>query len=442
LINTAYEYDTAYARPDAEPDTSACSARPGTEMSDCEPDASARRAGPDMMMSESELYRKDMSESEQYQKDFNESELYWMWLCSAPDLTPQYIAILRKCFYDARGVYEASDSDLLACALEDKRWAKNLIRFRQSNTPEKIAELHRRKAISFVSRRHPLFPPHLKSISDCPAGLFYRGRLPDPERPTAAIIGARRCSNYGSQITTVISRMLTRAGFQIISGMAMGIDGQAQRTCLAEGGSSFAVLGGGPDVVYPEENRGLYYDLVKQGGQGGVLSEYPSGTASVRYHFPMRNRIISGLSDVVIVTEARERSGTLITADFALEQGREVYAVPGRYNDQLSAGCNRLIEQGATIIVSAQGLLKDLSLRCGLVCEETDPKKLRRPPMTEKEQAVYACLDLDPVRSEDLLARTGLSIYDISTALLNLQLSGLVTETGINSYARTAEGLS
>lgn len=206
-----------------------------------------------------------------------------------------------------------------------------------------------------IARGEAEYPKTLMHIRNAPKKLYVRGRLPSERLPTVAIIGARGCSIYGREMAQWFGRELALAGVQIVSGMARGVDGIAQMAALQAGGRSYGVLGCGTDICYPKENRKLYELLVEQ---GGILSEHPSGTQPLPSHFPSRNRIISALSDCVLVIEAKERSGTLITADFALEQGKEVYALPGRLTDALSGGCNRLLWQGAGLALSPDCILE------------------------------------------------------------------------------------
>ena len=201
------------------------------------------------------------------------------------------------------------------------------------------------------------YPQRLKNISGRPRNLYVLGRLPEENRLSVAIIGARDCSEYGKYVARELGTVLGGSGIAVISGMARGIDGISQEAALNAGGSSFGVLGCGVDVCYPKENRQLYERLKLS---GGILSEYPPGSPALACHFPPRNRIVSGLADVIVVIEARVKSGTLITVDMALEQGREVYVVPGRVTDRLSDGCNRLIKQGAGILLSQEELLREL----------------------------------------------------------------------------------
>jgi len=380
------------------------------------------------------------------------AELCRAWLCACPGMYRDTIIALVRYFGSARAVYEAKESEFSIWKKLDsnqtRSWIRNLSAHRRGAPAEQMEQWLSDRGLHFVSRENPLFPEKLTFLTDCPMGLFYRGSLPDPSLPSAAVIGARRCSNYGQQMTCKISRALTGAGFQIISGMAVGIDGTAQAECLSLGGRSFGVLGCGADVCYPEEHEGLYFRLISG---GGIISEYPPGTQPLRAHFPLRNRIISGLSDAVIVVEARKKSGSLITADIALEQGKDVYALPGRYNDLLSYGCNSLIEQGAGIIVSTDHLMANLAVSLNL--EKILPAEDERSEaaagahkkgtagrprplgISDDAEAVYNCLTFDAAGIEDLASRANLTLLQAMNALVELQLQDLAVEVSKNRYA-------
>lgn len=205
------------------------------------------------------------------------------------------------------------------------------------------------------------YPERLREIPHPPKELYVLGEIPKEQTPTVAIIGARDCSEYGSYVASVLGAAMGHSGVQVVSGMARGIDGIGQEAALDAGGSAYAVLGCGVDICYPAKNRPLYEKL--QTG-GGILSEYPPGTPPLPGYFPARNRIVSGLADAVVVVEAREKSGTLITVDMALEQGREVYVVPGRVTDPLSKGCNRLMKLGAGILLNTEDFAEELRGIC------------------------------------------------------------------------------
>lgn len=215
----------------------------------------------------------------------------------------------------------------------------------------------REKGILFLPCWDESYPSRLRQLPDPPVCLYVKGKLPEEEKKAVAVIGARECSGYGREAARYFAFGLAKEGAVIVSGMARGVDGIAQTAALEAGGMSVGVLGCGVDICYPPENAGLYERLAKE---GCLLSEYPPGIEPKPQLFPPRNRIISGLSDMVLVTEAREKSGTLITVDMALEQGREVFAVPGRITDCCSRGCNRLIRNGAGMAVSVPQLWDEL----------------------------------------------------------------------------------
>lgn len=212
--------------------------------------------------------------------------------------------------------------------------------------------------IRFLTVEDRKYPERLRKIPSPPYALYVIGELPPEELPAVAVIGARECSDYGSYVAEGFGEALGRRGIPVISGMARGIDGISQRAALNGGGRTYAVLGCGADICYPKSARKLYEEICEN---GGIISTFPPGTQPARCLFPERNRIVSGLSDAVLVVEARQKSGTFITVDMALEQGREVYAVPGRLTDRLSDGCNLLLQQGAMIALSPEDLLRNLT---------------------------------------------------------------------------------
>lgn len=267
-----------------------------------------------------------------------------------------------------------------------------------------------------------LYPKRLTLIPDPPKQLYVLGGLPEENRPTAAIIGARECSEYGKFVAKKLGEALGKYGIQVISGMARGIDGISQEAALHAGGTSFAVLGSGVDVCYPLSNRGLYEELILK---GGILSEYPPGTPAIGRLFPARNRIVSGLADVLIVVEAREKSGTLITVDMALEQGKEVYIVPGRITDRLSDGCNRLIKMGAGVLLNPDSFVEEFWGIAG-------QKKAAEPQMSlqGEEKKVYDKLEPVPLGIAEINARLDRPMEErkLATMLMKLCLEGVVEQ--------------
>lgn len=274
------------------------------------------------------------------------------------------------------------------------------------------------------------YPRRLANCMDAPSGLYVRGELPRDDMPSVAIVGARMCSAYGKEQAYYFARTLAKAGVQIISGMARGIDGQAHRGALDAGAKTYAVLGCGADICYPKQNYDIYRKIVEQ---GGIVTEFPEGTKPYPGNFPRRNRIISGLADIVLVIEAREKSGSLITADFALEQGKTVYALPGRVGDVLSEGCNWLISQGASVALSPEKLLEELQILPNFI-EETHKKN--NFGLAREKEMVYSGLDLQPKSLSELSAEISLSVEEISPILIELELEGLVMEPMKNYYVK------
>lgn len=294
---------------------------------------------------------------------------------------------------------------------------------------EKKAEKWRTAGVRLLTYEQEDYPERLRQIALPPYAVYVMGKLPQQGKKTAAVVGARNCSYYGETYAARIGSILSEAGISVISGMARGVDAAAQRGALHGRGGTFGVLGSGVDVCYPRENKGLYEDLKKY---GGILSEQLPGSPPLAQYFPARNRLISGLADVVIVIEARERSGSLITADMALEQGKDVYALPGSVDSQLSRGCNRLIRQGAGIILSPEELLEDLNI-CGNFVKNMTENKIT---LETEQNIVYSCLDLNPKSIGQILAETKLPIPELMRQLVSLEMSGTIMQISKGYYVR------
>lgn len=273
---------------------------------------------------------------------------------------------------------------------------------RNNNPPEKLWEnLHKRR-IKFTYINDEAYPGRLKKIKNQPFGLYYIGELPSDDVHSVAIIGARMHSHYGRYMAESFGRSFAENGINVISGMALGIDGISQRAAIHSGGKSYGVFGCGVDIVYPKANEDLYYMLIEH---GGIISEYIPGTAANPRLFPPRNRIISALSDVVLVIEAKEKSGTLITVDMALEQGKEVYVVPGRCTDELSRGCNRLIRQGAGLAASPEDILEDMGwgkniysqIRLEQYYKESENNEVKNKEPNTKLEKTDACAEISGI---------------------------------------------
>ena len=283
----------------------------------------------------------------------------------------------------------------------NRRWYSHLRGFDAHAYEQRLAA----RGLRFLARTAPEFPPLLRAIHDPPPGLFVRGagELAVLSRAAVAVVGARACSGYGASVARSLGRDLARAGLVVVSGMARGVDAEAHRGALEAGGPTVAVLGCGIDRDYPAAHAGLAQQIA---AAGLLVSEYAPGVEPAPWRFPARNRIVAGLCGATVVVEARERSGALITADLALEEGREVFTVPGEISSSLSAGTNALLKLGAAPLTAATDVLMFFGI------EEAAPA----------ERA--ALLDLLPATADELVRRTGRPAAEIAQALVELELAG------------------
>ncbi|MDE7298206.1 MAG: DNA-processing protein DprA [Lachnospiraceae bacterium] len=358
-------------------------------------------------------------------------KLYWYWLAKVEEAGSAARARLFRHFDSAREVFEAGRERLLGTGIPEKAVQGLLDPKYREGLAEEFHKLQERD-IYFVTKQEAGFPNRLCMAPQGPDWLFYRGRLPSEELPSVAVIGARECSVYGKGVAELLAAELAEAGIQIVSGMARGVDGYAQ-SAAARHGSSFAVLGSGVDVCYPIQNYRLYEQLPER---GGILSEYAPGSPGLPFHFPQRNRIIAGLADGIVVVEARKKSGTLITVDFALEQGKEVFAVPGRIGEPLSAGCNELIRQGACLVEQSSDILEVLLGR--FPAREKSQKNIKNKFFLEEaEKIVYAYLRLEPRHIEELMKDVDYALPELSRILFSLEAKGIVYSPAGNYYSLT-----
>lgn len=292
-----------------------------------------------------------------------------------------------------------------------------------------MEETHEKK-ICCIDKNSREYPKRMKNLPDMPDKLYYIGKLPGDDIPTAAIVGARNCSIYGRVQAFSFAKALSSAGVQIISGLASGIDVEGHKGALEGIMPTFAVMGNGVDICYPKSGRGTYRRILQE---GGIISEYPPGTSPRAYFFPARNRIISALSDVVLVVEAREKSGSLITAGYALEQGKAVYAVPGAVGDALSLGCHKLIYDGAGIAFCPDIILAEWGISPEKKKQEEKNNQL---VLASDLDLVYSCLDLRPQSLEYFIQKTGFSAAKTSSLLMELELMGLAGENALQFFRK------
>ncbi|MCI6121755.1 MAG: DNA-processing protein DprA, partial [Lachnospiraceae bacterium] len=333
--------------------------------------------------------------------------MYEYWLSAIRPLSDKKKRLLREEYGDGKTIYNIEEIHLRFLNFLESRDVDTILRSKKEWEIEKCWEKLQEQGIRMIPYFSEEYPKKLTNISQPPYALYVKGSLPRENQVSVAIVGARRCTHYGEQIALEYGEALASEGIQIISGMARGIDGAGQRGALNAGGATYGVLGCGVDICYPRENIGLYMDIQQK---GGIISEQIPGQPPLPAYFPERNRIISGLADVVLVIEAKEKSGSLITADMALEQGKDVYALPGPVTSSMSQGCHRLIRQGAGILISPEDLLIELGINIvnqGQIIDKNEKV------LESTENMVYSCLGLFPKGMSQLLEETGLNVQEL-----------------------------
>lgn len=356
--------------------------------------------------------------------------MYEYWLSAIRPLSNKKKRLLREEYGDGKTIYNIEEIHLRFLNFLESRDVDTILRSKKEWEIEKCWEKLQEQGIRMIPYFSEEYPKKLTNISQPPYALYVKGSLPRENQVSVAIVGARRCTHYGEQIALEYGEALASEGIQIISGMARGIDGAGQRGALNAGGATYGVLGCGVDICYPRENIGLYMDIQQK---GGIISEQIPGQPPLPAYFPERNRIISGLADVVLVIEAKEKSGSLITADMALEQGKDVYALPGPVTSSMSQGCHRLIRQGAGILISPEDLLIELGINIvnqGQIIDKNEKV------LESTENMVYSCLGLFPKGMSQLLEETGLNVQELLERLITLEMKGYVKEISKNYYVK------
>ena len=371
---------------------------------------------------------------------------YWLYLSRVKGMESGRRRILLDMFGTPEEIYKASEAALRSIPLLEDFHIDQLLSYRSTDY-EKEMEKFIRAGIGFVTVNDREFPDRLRNIPDAPPFLFYRGELPLNDKPAVAMVGSRKCSMYGREMCMKFSYSLAEAGIEIISGMAAGVDGFAHRGAIKAEGKTFAVLGCGVDVCYPSMNRDIFdtlsgkRDEEKTVGEkksyGGIISEYYPGDKALPYNFPQRNRIISGLCDILLVVEAGKKSGTFITVDHALEQGREIFAIPGRICDTVSDGCNSLIKNGAMMATEPEDIIEELKSHYEMLLSvEKKRKKTVKEKLSAEEKEVYDRLEPVPIGINEISGLTGVSYEKLTGILISLELKGLIQEAGKNLYIR------
>lgn len=368
-----------------------------------------------------------------------EDRIYEYWAATIQDgYIGNLIDIVERAG-GAKSLYYMTSEDMLNKLGLTKRMASHISDLREGIDIEKNYVKMINDGISYVNYKDSDFPSRLLEISSCPYGLFVKGSLPDANRKSVAIIGARECSEYGRLMAEYLGDKLAKSGINVISGMAWGIDGIAQMATLRAGGLSYGVLGCGPDVVYPRKNIEVYERLLENGN--GVISEYAPGMEAKAQRFPPRNRIIAGLSDAVIVVEARAKSGTLITVEMAVDQGKTIMVVPGRLTDPLSVGCLKLIKEGAVPITCFEDVLEEIGeieadKNKGKSEMGINSKKEKELNLTSQEKKVFNLISLDGLTPDFIADKLTMPIEEVLVILTNLEMKSLIKEEGSFKFIR------
>lgn len=371
---------------------------------------------------------------------------YLAAICAAvPGLGRKNIPTLLAALGGARQLWEASYEELVATGLVLEEQVQKYCDNRSRYTPQGLAGFCRMQGVRLMTYRDEDYPKSLKQLHDYPLVLYVKGKLPVSSY-AMAIVGSRKCTDYGKRVTGWFSRTLTLKEIPIISGGARGVDAEAHRACLEVGGRTVVVLGCGIDVVYPAENKRLF-DWVYQRG-GALVTEFPPGVKPNRNNFPMRNRIIVGLAQGVIVTECEEISGAIITANIAADEGRDVYCVPGDIYSPMSKGCHKLIRQGAQLVSKPEDIIEDLQEWQGVktklehqpnIFEYKEPVEENKPDnkyegRSEEEIAVLKLLIQGRMNLSEIIEKTGGDLAFWSTVLLELQVANLVGQDSAQRY--------
>ena len=361
-----------------------------------------------------------------------EERKYWLAWSQISGIGPILIQRLQQHFSNLETAWKASPGELRKVEGFGIQTLEKVVQQRFRLNPEQLLTQHQQINPLFWTPADPEYPQLLREIPTPPPLLYYRGEIDLQEnsgqKPLVGIVGTRQPTEYGIKWTRQISTALAKNGFTVVSGMAEGIDTESHSATLKAGGRTIAVMGTGVDVIYPHKNRDLYQQILKS---GIVISEYPAKTPPNRTHFPRRNRIIAGLSRAVLVMEAPLKSGALITATYANEFNRDVYALPGKIDDQPSQGCLKLISQGAGLINHE---LNELLIMLGAIPQidiEIETPLVKSPPLPNlapELQQIINILAIDALSFDFIIQKTGMNAAIVSSSLLQLELMGLVTQ--------------
>jgi DNA processing protein len=356
---------------------------------------------------------------------------YWVGFNLVRGIGAVRLRALIDYFGDVATAWQSAPEDLRTAGLGTKL-IERLIELRKDVDLDKLWDNINSQDIRIITWEDETYPPRLKEIEHPPPVLYIRGEFLPEDHFAVAIVGTRKVTSYGRQVTEELSAFLASNGVTVISGLARGVDTIAHSMALKSGGRTAAGFGCGVDRIYPPDNRSLAEQIMER---GALISDYPIGTAPESSNFPPRNRIISGLSLAVVVIEAGDTSGSLITAEFAAEQGREIFAVPGNILAPLSRGTNKLIQNGALPLLAPQDLLQALNLT--RVGKQKAARKIL--PANEVEAQIWNALGIEPLHVDELRMQTGLPVEKVSAALVMMELKGMVRQAGGMQYVAVRE---
>ena len=360
-----------------------------------------------------------------------QARLACLGLSLVSGIGPRRLERLRGYFDDLGDAWLASEQQLAQAGL-DRRLRRRLVALRRELDLEREVERIRACGAEFLTLLDENYPESLRNIPDPPLTLYIRGELLPGDRHALGLVGTRKATTYGRDVAGKLAGDLALQGITVISGLAYGIDAAAHRGALNGGGRTLAVLGSGVDVIYPASHRQLAQEICQN---GALISEYPPGTLPEGRNFPRRNRLISGLSLGILVIQAPLTSGAIITANIAGEQGKEVFAVPGNIHDPASAGCHRLIQDGAKLVTGVGDILDELNL--AWTRAETAVVARQAVPANESEASLLALLGVEPTHVDDLARQCRMPVAAVSSTLTILELRGLARKVGPMQYSRS-----
>jgi len=356
---------------------------------------------------------------------------YWLRLAAVPGIGPVRFFTLKEHFGDLEQVFSASEEELSRLHGIDRKLAATIHAQLSYLNLDKELELMEKFGIRVITWEQNEYPAMLREIPYPPPVLYVKGTLPSDEL-CISVVGTRTATSYGRRVAEALGEGLAQAGITVVSGLARGIDGIAQSSALEAGGRSIGVLGCGLSRIYPQEHRRLAERVVQN---GAILSEFPMTTPPYAGNFPRRNRIIAGLSRVTVVVEAGEKSGALLTADHAVNQGKDVYAVPGPVNYPSFRGCHGLIKEGASLLEGVEDILEDLGMKAGTVSTKENwiPKDL-----SPEQESIFAMLSADkPTQLDDIIRELGIPAATVNSALIDLELSGYIRQMPGKQFLRS-----